>query len=72
MTKNNEKYDTWSALGLAWQLGYTIAIPLVVFALVGRFVDKYFNTSPIFLLLGIFISIIASSWMIYKKVAKLL
>ncbi len=68
----NDKENTWSALGLAWELGYMIAIPLVVFAIGGSFLDKYLGTSPIFLLVGILTSILLTSWMVYRKVIKLL
>lgn len=61
-----------SALSLAFELGYTIAIPLVVFALVGRLIDKRFDTSPWFLLTGIIISIIISTWAVYIKTMKIL
>ncbi len=59
-------------LALAWELGYTIAIPLVALALGGRFLDKNFDTSPIFLLVGIFVSILISSFLIYRKTKKIL
>lgn len=59
-------------LVLAWELGYTIAIPIVGLALLGRVADSYFNTSPILLLVGIFLSILTSSYLIYKKVVNIL
>ncbi len=65
--KPKEKNQVWSALSLAWQLGYTIAIPVVVFGLLGRFLDKRLGTSPLFLLIGILISLVISSVGIYKK-----
>jgi len=57
----------WQAIGLAWDLGYTIAVPLVVLALGGRLADRYLNTSPWFLLAGVVISIVFSSWLIISK-----
>jgi F0F1-type ATP synthase assembly protein I len=57
----------FSALGLAWNLGYTIAVPLVVFALAGRFLDRKLGTTPWLLLIGILFSIALSSWLVYKK-----
>jgi F0F1-type ATP synthase assembly protein I len=63
--KKSEKQ--FSALKLAWDLGFTIAIPLVVFALAGRFADKKLGTSPFLLLLGILISIGLTSWLVWKK-----
>lgn len=64
MKKTNK---TFSALSLAWELGYTIAVPIVVLALLGRFLDKRMGTSPWLLLAGILLSIAASSYVIYKK-----
>lgn len=60
------------AFGLAWQFGYTMAIPLVVFALGGRLLDKHFNTSPLFLLIGIIVSIAISSILIGTKAVKII
>ncbi len=57
----------WQALSLAWELGYTIAIPLVVLALAGRLADKVFFTSPWLLLGGVLFSIVISTWLVYKK-----
>lgn len=71
MSKLFSKSD-FGALKLAWELGYTIAIPLVIFALAGRFLDKKFDTSPWLLLGGILISIFISSFGVYKKTTAIL
>ena len=68
--KKNEK--PWSAMSLAWELGYSIAVPLVGLALIGRFLDKKFESSPWFLLIGILISITISSYLIYRKTVDIL
>lgn len=62
-----EKNQTWSALSLAWQLGYSIAIPLVVLALGGRLLDKKFGTSPWILLSGVILSLFISTFLVYSK-----
>jgi len=62
----------WQAASLAWELGYTMALPLVFLALAGRFIDRRFDSSPLFLLIGIFLSIIISSIAIYRKAAAIL
>ena len=54
-------------MGLAWELGYTIAVPLVALALGGRLADRYFGTSPWFLLAGVLLSIVASSLLVLRK-----
>ncbi|MBD3281662.1 hypothetical protein GF391_02855 [Candidatus Uhrbacteria bacterium] len=62
----------WEALGFAWEMGYTMAIPLVALALGGRLLDRYLNTSPAFLLTGILLSIIASSILVGIKATKII
>jgi len=68
--KQNEK--PWSALGFAWELGYSIVIPLVVFALAGRLLDKKLGTSPWLLLVGLLVAIISSTYIVYKKTVKIM
>ena len=70
--RREENASAWSALSLAWELGYTIAVPIVVFALVGRVLDKKLDSSPWLLLIGIFLSILASSWLVYFKMIKII
>ncbi|MDD3486960.1 MAG: AtpZ/AtpI family protein [Candidatus Moranbacteria bacterium] len=65
MSKKSDR--PFSALSLAWEMGYTIAVPIVVFALSGRYADKKLETSPWFLLGGILLSTLLSSWLIWKK-----
>lgn len=54
------------------ELGFLIAIPLVLFALLGRLLDRRFDTSPWLLLSGIVISIAITSVIIYHKAANLI
>ncbi|KKR47272.1 MAG: hypothetical protein UU22_C0002G0019 [Parcubacteria group bacterium GW2011_GWA2_40_8] len=61
-----------SAFALGWEMGYTITVPLVLFALLGRFADKYFSTSPVFLLTGIILSIFVSVFLLYHKVKRII
>lgn len=68
--KNQEKIGP--ALGLAIELGYTIAIPLITLALLGRLLDRKLETAPWLLLAGILISLIVSSWLIYFKITKII
>lgn len=60
-------------MSLAWELGYTIAVPLVVFALAGRYADKHFGTTPWLLLAGMLIAIAVSTigliWKFNKIIA---
>ncbi len=62
----------WQALNIAWELGYTIAIPLVLLALAGRWADGFFHTSPWLLLAGMVLAIVSSSILLIRKFSKLL
>jgi len=63
---------SWSAVSLAWELGYTITIPLVALALLGRFLDKKMETSPWIFLGGILLAVIVSSCLVYRKTKKII
>lgn len=56
-----------NGLNLAWELGYLIAIPIVIFALLGRFLDKKFGTSPWLLLVGILLALLISGFAVARK-----
>jgi predicted F0F1-ATPase subunit len=54
--------DTWFYLGAVGDIGFTIAIPIVLGGIVGTYIDTNFGTKPagvlVFLFLGIVISLI--------------
>lgn len=62
----------WRAFSLVGQLGFTIAVPLVALALLGRLADRHFGTAPWLLLAGIVLSLIASSIALVKKFSDLM
>jgi hypothetical protein len=53
------------------ELGYIIALPLVVFLLVGRYIDQQLQTKIFFTLFGMFLALALSTYIIYKKVINL-
>ncbi|MCX6807017.1 MAG: AtpZ/AtpI family protein [Candidatus Berkelbacteria bacterium] len=55
-------------ISLSFQLGYAIALPLVVLAVFGRFLDRKWLTSPLFLLVSIGLAFIISLVLIYRKI----
>lgn len=69
MTKND---SLWRLIGVAWQLGYSIALPLVFFALGGVFLDRFFHSSPLFFLIGVIAAIIVSTVIVIKKINELI
>lgn len=64
--------STVLGFAFAWDLGYTIAIPAVVFGLGGGYLDRHFNSSPAFLLLGLFIAFVTSFIVVARKVKAIL
>lgn len=61
----------WSFLKSVFKISILIAIPAIVFGTGGRFLDKWLNTSFIFLLLGIIISMAVSFFLIKNIVRSL-
>lgn len=72
MTEPTQKSPFWQAMSMAWELGYTIAIPLVVFALAGRFLDRQLGTTPWLLLAGMIIAIVVSTLGLIRKFNKII
>ncbi|KKS65614.1 MAG: hypothetical protein UV36_C0047G0002 [Parcubacteria group bacterium GW2011_GWC2_42_6] len=70
--KQDNKEKSFSALSLAWSLGWYIALPLVILALAGRWADKKFDTSPWFLLIGAMLAIGISSFLVFKKAMEII
>mgnify|MGYP001618298132 CR=1 FL=1 len=69
---NKDQANGWSAVSLAWELGYTIALPLIVLALGGRLLDKKIDTSPWMMLIGILVALIVSGTAVYWKTVKII
>jgi len=67
-----DKTTFYKTLSLAWEMGYTIAGPLVVLAFLGRFLDKKYESSPIALLSGIFLAMLISGVVVFKKTKKIM
>lgn len=72
MDNKEEEQKSFNAWQMAWDLGWQIAVPLVAFALLGRFADKYFDTSPWLLVAGIVLAVFSSTYLVYRKVSKFL
>lgn len=60
---------SWFVLfGLVGQLGYVIAIPAVLFVVGGSFLDRYLDTSPLFVLVGIPLAFVVSAMGVWRIV----
>ncbi len=71
-TKTAPQSGDVSVISLAWDLGWMIAVPIVLLAFGGAMLDKKFQSSPWFLLGGIGLAFVISAVMVYGKVLRVL
>lgn len=62
----------WSALRFAWELGYLIAIPVVVFAVGGALADRWLGTKPWLLVFGVLVSIVITTVSVTIKAIRIM
>ena len=60
--------STILGIEFAMELGVGIAVPVVAFALGGRFIDKYTHTGHLFLFIGLALALVTSFMIITKKI----
>ncbi len=65
--QNEKKDKVWSAYSLALNLGYMIALPIVLLGVGGVMVDKHFNSFPLFVIIGFILAMTASLLTVYVK-----
>ena len=64
--------STILGLSLAWDLGYTIAIPAILGCVGGAWLDKRYGTGNAFFFVGLLTSFFFSCLGIYKKIRLIL
>ena len=65
-----ENKDLFKSIGLASDLGFSIAIPIAGGAILGSILDNKLNTRPFFTLFLLFLGILISFFNIYNIVKK--
>jgi len=68
--QNSDRKYYLFALRIIGDFGVAIAVPIVVFALLGQWLDDKYNSAPIFLIFGFVIAALVSAQSIYKKAKK--
>ena len=63
--------SVWESLALAGQLGFTIAIPLALGAILGNYLDGITHQKTLFLLLGLLLGLIIGIYGAYRLFARL-
>ncbi len=61
----------WSLLPLAFEIGYVIAIPAVLFGFAGAYLDRKYALSPVFVLIGLVLAFSLSAYVVYRRVQKI-
>ncbi|NMC51775.1 AtpZ/AtpI family protein [Candidatus Kuenenbacteria bacterium] len=67
----SDKNQTMIALAVVGNLIYTIAIPIVLFTLLGKYLDNETGKKFTFILAGGGIGILVGMWGVYKKAEEL-
>lgn len=67
-----KEQSTVGALAFVWDVGYLTAIPVIIFAFGGRYLDMRYDASPWFLLCGLCISVLLSAYLVYKRMQRFL
>lgn len=55
------------AMGIVWEILFAIAIPTTLFALLGRWLDARYGTSPLFLAIGLLLALAAAGLVVVRK-----
>jgi F0F1-type ATP synthase assembly protein I len=55
-------------IALCSEIGFKLAIPLLIFLLLGIKLDKSFSTLPLFTVIGILLSFTVSAFLIYQMI----
>lgn len=69
---NKEAMSTMQMLSLVGEIGYLIAIPAVLFAFGGAYLDRMLDTSPLFLIAGLALALLSSALAVWHRVKPLL
>ena len=64
---NIERKYYMFALKIVGDFGATLAVPVVILALIGQTIDNKYGTGPLFLFIGMGLAAVLTGKMIYKK-----
>lgn len=67
LSQKEQEGRVFSAVGFAWELGYTIVVPLVLGAFLGRWADGFFGTKPMLFLASILLAIAGTAYLVIRK-----
>lgn len=68
--RDDEEIDLMNAFALLMQFGLTVAIPIILGVVIGKFVDKTVGTEHFFMFLFLTIGILASCYAAYREIKR--
>ncbi len=66
MDQKDRKY-TFLAIRIVGDFGATIAVPVVVFVIIGQWLDTRYEAGPVYTILGFVLAALVSGKSIYRK-----
>jgi len=69
--KSNKLMTSKEVAFMATQIGFSVAITTVIFVWGGKYLDNITGKSPLFTLLGIFLGLVASLYLVWQIVKPL-
>lgn len=60
------------AVGFAWDFGVIVVLPLVVLAILGRYLDRRYGTEPWIFLGAVVLSIVITTVLVVMKLSKII
>lgn len=64
--------DLWLVAQLAWSIGWIVAIPAVTFGFGGAYLDRFYGTTPLFILLGFALAVTLSGIALTRRLKEIL
>jgi len=66
-----KRITPWWAIGFVWNVFFSIALPTVLFALGGRWIDRRLETTPWFTVIGLILSMIVVVLLVRRQARRL-
>ena len=57
----------WQVVSLAFELGFIIALPVLLFGLLGKYLDARLGTNPVFKTIGLLLALTSSGIWLTKR-----
>ncbi len=62
----NQRFELIYAFASVGQIGFLVITIILIFLFLGKWIDKIFNSFPLFFLISALIGVIAASYSVYK------